>query len=78
MIFCKPNTKILILLPEYSLTFFHFWQYVADISNVDIFYKDGKINVSSFKDIIDPYDHLSQKDQKFCTEMRKQEKENNM
>jgi len=54
MIFCKPNTKILILLPEYSLTFFHFWQYVADISNVDIFYKDGKIKISSFTDIIDP------------------------
>ena len=42
MIFCKPNTKILILLPKYNLTFFHFWQYVADISKVDILYRDGK------------------------------------
>ena len=53
MIFCKPNTKILILLPKYNLTFFHFWQYVADISNVDILYKDGKANVS-LRNIIDP------------------------
>lgn len=53
MIFCKPNTKILILLPEYNLTFFHFWQYVADISNVDILYKYGIMD-TSFKNIADP------------------------
>lgn len=49
IIFCKPNTEILVLLPKSNSTFFHFWQYIADISKVNISYIEGETN--SYLDI---------------------------
>jgi len=52
LIFCKPNTELLVLLPKYNFTFFHFWQYIADIRKINISYIDGNIykNTKRFTD----------------------------
>lgn len=53
LLFCKPNTEILILLPKYNFTFFHFWQYIADIRKINISYIDGNANKNQ-GNFIDP------------------------
>ena len=53
LIFCKPNTELLVLLPKSNFTFFHFWQYIADIRKINISYIDGKV-YQDIKRFIDP------------------------